>query len=94
MARFISRVELHHAAYDDYEKLHTEMAKQGFLRVIQGSDGKTYQLPTGDYYGQGSVTLEVAYKAVCDAVDRTGKAYEVIISETSASRWIGLKQVS
>lgn len=49
MASFTVRVELHNATEGDYEELHAAMENEGFIRPIQGSDGKVYRLPTAEY---------------------------------------------
>ena len=53
MSNFTTRVELHRATAEDYERLHDQMARQGFRRTVPGFDdqgGKhTYHLPTAEY---------------------------------------------
>ena len=46
MAHFTTRVELHDAAEENYQTLHTEMEELGFTSTIEGHDGATYRLPT------------------------------------------------
>jgi len=68
MANYIARVELHSASYDDYEELHDNMGQQGFARMIRGSDGKDYHLPTGTYVMRNTSVSR------SDALDRAGNA--------------------
>lgn len=48
MTSYTVRVELHGAESDEYEKLHAEMAKEGFEKfILIGTD--FYKLPTAEY---------------------------------------------
>jgi hypothetical protein len=57
MASFITRVELHSATHSDYETLHSEMGREGFLRTIVSDQGVRYHLPTAEYSYIGSRAL-------------------------------------
>jgi hypothetical protein len=89
MPQFFARVELHSAAaYADYVKLHTEMAKQGFQRVIKGSNGNTYNLPTGSYYNHLSfLSRAQALDACVKAAQSTGFASTAIVVESVGVSW-------
>jgi len=75
MANFTTRVELHRATGDDYERLHDQMARHGFRRTVPGFDGQgsqhTYHLPTAEYDsvsdGSAASVRDVA-KRVADGV--------------------------
>lgn len=90
MAKFITRVELHHASYDDYEQLHAEMAARGFSRQISGSDGQTYQLPTAEYVISSSSELSHVRSLASAAAKNTGRKFGVIVAQYSGSAWAGL----
>jgi hypothetical protein len=45
VAKFMTRVELHDATYNDYLQLHGFMRQEGFTQTIRGDDGIVYQLP-------------------------------------------------
>jgi hypothetical protein len=91
MANYIARVELHKADSDDYEQLHTSMANKGYSRTIQGSDQKTYQLPTGTYVVRNSnASLDTALNAAKEAASETGKSSWVIVADWTQARWSGL----
>ncbi|MHC0023224.1 MULTISPECIES: type V toxin-antitoxin system endoribonuclease antitoxin GhoS [Enterobacter] len=64
MTSYTVRVELHGAESDEYEKLHAEMAKEGFDKIIM-LDGIYYELPTAEYslVDSSLTTLEVTEKA-------------------------------
>jgi hypothetical protein len=91
MADFIARVELHSAAYVDYESLHLYMQQRGYSRVIKGDDGKTYQLPTGTYTSVGSfASTSSALQSAVAAANATGKASSVIVADRISASWQGL----
>ena len=71
MARFITRVELHDADYDDYETLHTAMEAEGFERTITSDDEITYHLPTAEYYREADLTRQEVLTAAKRAAAKT-----------------------
>jgi hypothetical protein len=94
MANFIARVELHKANGDDYEELHANMAAKGYSRTITGSDGKTYQLPTGTYVVRSTnVNQATALQAAKEAASATGRNYSIIVADWSDATWGGLSVV-
>ena len=90
MANFLVRVELHGAAWDDYEALHAEMANRGFSREIAGDNGNTYQLPTAEYAIRTDSGLESVRSLAAQAAQATGRKFGVIVAEYSRSAWLGL----
>ena len=91
MANYIARVELHAATYDDYEELHGNMGQQGFSRVIRGSDGKDYHLPTGTYVMRNtSVSRSDALDRSGNAAQQTGKNSSIIVADWENATWRGL----
>lgn len=95
MPNFIARVELHSASYADYENLHLFMQQRGYTRTLKGSEGKTYQLPTGTYISAGSMaSANAALLAAVAAANATGRASSVIVAEWTSATWQGLPVVS
>ena len=90
MASFLVRVELHGAAWDDYEALHAEMADRGFSREITGDNGNTYQLPTAEYVIHTDSGLENIRTLAAQAAQATGLKFGVIAAEYFRSAWVGL----
>jgi hypothetical protein len=90
MAKYLVRVELHGATWDDYERLHSEMANRGFSREVTSDNGGTYRLPTAEYVIQTSHDLEGLRARAADAAKTTGRKYGVIVAEYSRSAWVGL----
>jgi hypothetical protein len=91
MANYIARVELHAASYDDYEELHDNMGQQGFARLIRGSDGKDYHLPTGTYVMRNtSVPRSDALDRAGAAAQQTGKKSSIIVADWESATWRGL----
>lgn len=100
MAFFTTRVELHDAKdYSDYEKLHTEMAKENFSRTIQlQGDTVIYQLPTAEYNYSKTHTPEITTVQVLElakkAATRTGKKFSVLVTKADGRReWFNLSPV-
>jgi len=93
MSRFTVRVELHAANEADYQRLHTAMANQGFSRVIAGSDGKSYHLPTAEYdYTSTDSVSDVRDRA--HAVASNVKQKPAVLATEGARAWQGLQQVT
>ena len=57
MSSFTTRVELHDAKSEDYEKLYEFMNNESFSRTITSSDKITYQLPTAEYNYTGNIAI-------------------------------------
>lgn len=90
MAKFLVRVELHGAAWDDYEALHAEMDDRGFSREVTGDDGRAYQLPTAEYVIHTDLGLEDVRTLAAEAAQTIGRKFGVIAAEYSRSAWLGL----
>jgi len=86
MASYYARVELHGASWpEDYEDLHTALAKHGFTNCAPYGDGSK-RLPTGFYYATDRTDdyMKVC-QVVCDIARDTGYKYEVVVIRESAS---------
>ena len=95
MPSFISRVELHSASYSDYENLHAYMHQRGYSRLIKGSDGNNYQLPTGTYISAaGHASADFALQSAVAAANATGRSSWVIVAEWTSAKWQGLQIAS
>jgi hypothetical protein len=97
MALFTTRVELHNAkSSEDYEKLHAEMAKEGFWRTIQlQGESTVYQLPTAEYNYSGDVTTSQVLELAKKAATRTGKTFMVLVTKADDRRyWYNLPIVT
>jgi hypothetical protein len=93
MATFMTRVELHNADWiADYNKLHQEMALEGFKKTITSSKGITYDLPTAEYYLISSFSIGEVLEIAKRAAAKVGKQYSVITSETIGSTWHNLPE--
>jgi hypothetical protein len=93
MANYTTRVELHNAAYSDYENLHAAMEKVGFSRIIAADDGTRYQLPTAEYDRSTALTCEQVLNQAKVAANSTGKGNAVLVTETTRRMWNGLQVV-
>jgi hypothetical protein len=93
MALYLTRVELHNADADDYETLHAAMEAEGFDRTIVGGDGKTYQLPTAEYYRQTNLNRAQVLESAQQAAAKTKKSHGIIVAESTGMIWMGLAEV-
>lgn len=91
MADFTVRVELHGAAWEDYDTLRVEMEAKGFSAVVQGSGGMPYELPAGDYAVSGDLTRQQVLARARRAADRSGCSYAVLVTESAGRAWWGLE---
>jgi glucosamine 6-phosphate synthetase-like amidotransferase/phosphosugar isomerase protein len=89
----MARVVLHDGEWEDYEKLHKCMEKQGFKRTITSDKKVTYQLPDAECDIKGNFTLEEIMKRAKSAATQTKKKYGVLVSEVGARKWHNLKKV-
>lgn len=94
MATFMTRVELHDANEEDYEKLHKAMEDQGFTRTITSGKGVVHHLPTAEYRREADLTREEILDSAKVAAATTGKDYGAIVTESDGIRWFGLKKAS
>jgi hypothetical protein len=66
------------------------MHNAGFASTIRGDDGKTYHLPTAEYYYFGSVALTEVRDKAASAAGTTGRAFAVLVTEGERFAWQGL----
>ena len=92
MTRFTTRVELHNADSDDYEKLHDAMKANGFSRFVTDSEGNQYHLPTAEYNFVGTAALDEVLSKAKAAAKQTGLDNEIIVTESNGRRWSNLKR--
>ena len=93
MSTFFARVELKNVetnSYELYEKLHTQMAKQGFERTFAGASGAVYQLPDVTYRGEFDAPTSEVIGFVNTAVKAIGATAGVLVVEEKASIVSGL----
>lgn len=92
MSRFTTRVELHEANEEDYEKLHAAMEVEGFTRTIANTAGTQYYLPSAEYSRSGDLTNDEVLKSAKRAATTTGKEFSVLVTQ-GVRRWWNLEKV-
>jgi hypothetical protein len=92
MADFTVRIELHDAQWNDYERLHAAMERQGFTRLITSDEGRRYQMPWAEYNGVGSFTSMQVLNIAQAAASTTGKRHAVLVTEATSRAWVGLQK--
>ena len=94
MGRFTTRVELHRADESDYERLHEEMASEGFVRTITDDKGNTLHLPTAEYNWVGDVEDQhLILRKAREAATRTGRRFEILVTKSAGRTWENLTPV-
>jgi hypothetical protein len=92
MNRFMTRLLLNgNPTAEQFEKLHVEMKKRGFSRIIEGSDSKFYWLPNGTYHRITNSNHNQVLADAKAAAETVTSAYELLVCEAPSSMWIGLK---
>ena len=94
MADFMTRVELHSANWEDYDKLHVQMKVRGFSQRITSDKGTMYELPPAEYYYSGSVTKSDVLASAKTAAQAVKTSFAVVVTESNGVTWHGLKQVA
>ncbi len=89
---FTTRIELHGASDEDYDRLHEAMEADGFSRTIESSDGALYELPPAEYnFSHPTMTAgDVRDKAY--AIAKTVKRAPAVLVTSGARSWQGLKK--
>ena len=91
MSRFTTRVELHRADENDYERLHEEMAAEGFERTITDDKGNTFHLPPAEYNWVGNEDDQhVILRKAKEAATRTGRRHEILVTKSAGRTWDNL----
>jgi hypothetical protein len=93
VAKFMTRVELHDATYNDYLQLQGFMRQEGFTQTIRGDDDIVYQLPPAEYHVEAPWTAVQARDVASRAAQRTQKTFAVLTAEYNAAAWRGLNKV-
>jgi Endoribonuclease GhoS len=88
MARYITRVELHHANWpSDYDALHRFMGEENFHRTIQADDGPWYYLPTATYFSHGALSAHDVQALATRAAARTGRDADILVADAEIIAW-------
>ncbi|HKW77095.1 MAG TPA: hypothetical protein VJN64_16300 [Terriglobales bacterium] len=94
MSMFTTRIELHDATWDDYERLHGAMQKAGFSRLITSDDNSKWHMPWAEYDVVGTYTLDQIFTAASNAASTVGKKFALLVSQAVSRRWSGLQKAS
>ena len=87
MAAYTIRVELKgNPTYQEYEKLHAQMASLGYQRYVNGVNGKNEQanfdLPTALYYGTSDQSTGTVRDNVAVRAQSVQKGVVVFVAQT------------
>jgi hypothetical protein len=88
---YIARVELRGTpSYDDYDKLHTAMARAYFTRTIVGGDGTKYNLPHATYQSASYATVTGARDAAQTAATSVWTDVLLIVSGSETAWYLSM----
>ena len=89
MAWSIVRVELNGWSSTDYTNLHDAMQKDGYSRLITGSDGKIYHMPPAEYaaFIADSITATTVRDNLLPVVAAVHSNYEIFVSKATDVAW-------
>ena len=90
MAFMFARLELHNAQDEDFDNLHSNMARAGFHRRMRNG-GVGCDLPWGYYASDQYDGSQDALAAVQIAIERTGKTASTVVSRATDIVSSGLK---
>lgn len=93
MNTYTVRIELDSNSYPDFEVLHKAMSSLGFSKTIISNGGKEYYLPRAEYNLLTTYNKEEILNFAQNAVTKTGKSAEILVTESKARTWSGLKFV-
>jgi hypothetical protein len=93
MATYMTRVELHDAAEEDYEILHAAMEAEGFERTITGASGTMYHLPPAEYRRKTELVLSDVLASAKRAATKTKKSFGAVVTQSAGITMVGLKPV-
>jgi hypothetical protein len=86
--RYSARIVLHAAKWpEDYELLHLYMALAKFRRTVPDDDGREFELPPGEYYFVGDVSIETVRTLAMSAAQRTGRKFGVLVTRWDQAAW-------
>ncbi len=92
MARFTVQIRLRDATGEDYVRLHGLMQAQGFDRAAGDESGIDYHLPTAEYDFEGSADISDVRDRAKGAAKNTNRDFELLVTESSRSRWQHLRR--
>lgn len=93
MPSFTTRVELHDAGAEEYERLHEEMEACGFSRTITSTaDGVTYHLPDAEYDIGGDLTKSQVLGRAREAASQVVRSFSVLVTQSNGRTWHGLRK--
>lgn len=93
MSSFTIRIELNSNVYSDFEILHEAMTLNGFKKTIMSDGGVEYHLPRAEYNISTSIGKSAVLKLTENAVTKTGKEAEILVTESKSRIWSGLHKV-
>lgn len=93
MAQFFIRVVLHDATAQDYVRVQTALAAKGIYDTIEGSNGRIYRLPPGEYrcdfISEANDVRDLVRGVLALVYDRNA----VFVAKYTEAAWFGLDQV-
>jgi hypothetical protein len=91
MPNYAIRVELRgYPTEEQYEKMHTLMARRGFARTVRGTDAKgnsaSFNLPHAVYYGSSNSDCASVRDVIVSSV-KTEVQKDILVFVVEANTW-------
>jgi len=94
MSDFMTRIELHGATREQYDRLHVSMRAAGFRTAVFGTDNNWHQLPTAEYHYSGPDSIEAVRAAAARCAAAVGTRYWVLVTKYDQCCWQGLPVIT
>lgn len=90
MAKFTTRVELYgNASWDDYERLHAAMKREGFYQTISyEGDPTEWHLPSAEYNRGANLTTEEILNSARKAAESVWTSVGILVTKADGPRSI------
>jgi hypothetical protein len=89
MRHHMIRVFLHYGDDRHYRHLEQSLHQRGIVPFLRLKTGKSYRLPTGEYYLHSHLGIDEIREQVFEIASQIGKA-SVLVTSAEKIAWVGL----
>lgn len=87
MKKYIVRVELQHATYDDYTQLDALLTDNAFTSLLSNAEGDTFYLPLKEYFLQSARPVDEVLQQVLQLAHAVNDSPSVVVTEARHIAW-------
>lgn len=91
---FVPEPKIGRHTADDYQRLHDAFLAINLYRYIKGDDGVFYDLPPGEYSGEGNLTAKQVQEMASNAMNKARMSGHVLVSRCDQRAWVLAPQVA